>query len=197
MATMILLPTGVSGNTSHWEDVPATTHHDALDDDNGDTSYVWTAGNLRQITLGFADPSVAEADITSITSVRFLSSGRSTHRSNPALVDISFVTPFAGYSETMSYDAHRSNYETLNGTVRTYPKPTDASSVWEYDDLENLALKMTKNGTVEVRVSYLAIEVTYEEAAGYGNLVSGVASGDISSINGVATANIEKVIGVD
>ena len=34
-------------------------------------------------------------------------------------------------------------------------------------------------------------------AAGYGHKVLGVASGDISTVKGVATANIDKVIGVD
>ena len=34
-------------------------------------------------------------------------------------------------------------------------------------------------------------------AAGYGNAVMGVASGDITAVNGIATANIAKVIGVD
>ena len=53
-----------------------------------------------------------------------------------------------------------------------------------------------KDGTVEVLLSYLALEVTYTEAVGYGNNVIGVASGDISKINGIATADISKVNGV-
>ena len=54
---------------------------------------------------------------------------------------------------------------------------------------------MTKSGTVQVRVSYLAIEVTYVEA-GYGNDVIGVDSDDIAKVNGIASANIAKVNGV-
>ena len=38
--------------------------------------------------------------------------------------------------------------------------------------------------------------IEYELATGYGNAVSGVASGNIGKIDGIATANIEKVIGV-
>jgi len=161
MAVMILLPNATSGHTSHWIDYPATTHHDALDDDNGDTSYVYTAANLRNITLSYANPSVAEADIASITSVQFQSSGRSTDRSNPSLVDISFAAPTAGFSETCSYDSNGVNYETINGTVRT---TSDGSSAWTYSDLENLQMKCTKNGTVQVRLSYLALSVVYVEA---------------------------------
>ena len=158
---MILLPNATSGHTSHWIDYPATTHHECLDDDNGDTSYVYSAGNLRNITLSYANPSVAEADIASITSVKFLSSGRSTDRSNPSLVDISFAAPTAGFSETASYD-NGISYETINGTVRT---TSDGSNPWTYSDLENLQMKCIKNGTVEVRLSYLALSVIYVEAA--------------------------------
>ena len=194
MATMILLPDGQSGHTFHWSVSGALFHNVALRTDNGDTSYVKCSGANRQLTLTYNDPPVAEAGISSITSVQFLSTGRSTHRSNPALVDISFVTPSAGWSETMSYDPDASSYETLNGTARTYSNPLDVSSAWTYSDLENLSLKMQKNASVEVRVSYLALLVTYE--TGYGNDVMGVDSGDIANINGIATANISKVNGV-
>ena len=194
MATMILLPDGSSGHTTHWVDYPATTHQDALDDDNGDTSYVRTTSDGRYLNITYADPSVAEGDIASITSVRFLSSGRSTDRSNPALVDISFLTPTAGFSETATYLVHASSYTTINGTSRT---TSDGSTAWTYSDLENLSMRMTKNGTEGVRVSYLALEVTYTEAAaGYGNDVIGIDSGDISKINGIATADISKVNGI-
>ena len=193
MATMILLPDGSSGHTFHWT-ANTGTHHGALDDENGDTSYVKCSTNARVLNVTYANPSVAEADIASITSVQFLSTGRSTDRSNPSLVDISFLTPTAGYSETMSYNAHFSNYETLNGTARTYSTEGIAVS-WTYSDLENLSLKMIKNGTVTVRVSYLALLVTYVPA-GYGNSVGGVASGDISKVNGIATGDISKVNGV-
>ena len=38
--------------------------------------------------------------------------------------------------------------------------------------------------------------IEYTEVTGYGNTVTGVASGNIGNVNGVATANISKVIGV-
>ena len=160
MPSMTLLPDATSGHTTHWVDYPATTHHAALSNDNGDTSYVYTSSNARYITLGYANPSVSEAEIESITSVRFTSSGRSTDRSNPSLVDISFAAPTAGFSETCSYDTGVS-YEQIDGTART---TSDGSNPWTYADLENLQMKCTKNGTVQVRLSYLALIVLYVEA---------------------------------
>jgi len=193
MATMILLPDGVSGHTSHWTTYPTTFHHQNIDDDDGDTSYVQCSSDARVLNVTYADPSVAEGDISSITSVRFLSTGRHTGRSGTADVDISFLTPTAGFSETAQYDAHFSSYETINGTSRT---TSDGSSAWTYSDLENLSMKMTKDGTNQVRISYLALEVTYEAAAGYGEDVTGVAAASIKKVTGVATANVGKVIGV-
>ena len=166
MASMILLPDGSSGHTFHWEDYPATTHHDALDDDNGDTSFVSCDDNNESMIIEYANPSVAEADIASIESVRFLSSGKAVHRSAPSLVTISFEAPTAGFGEGVSYDAHRTNFETINGTART---TSDGSNAWTYSNLENLEMLCTKVGTVEVYLSYLALEVTYTEAVAADN----------------------------
>ena len=163
MATMILLPESTSGHTFHWAAVGESTHHECLDDDNGDTSYVQCSSNFRSIDLGFANPSVAEADID--------------------------FTPSDYGEKSVSYDKHASDYETINGTART---TSDGSTAWSYANLENLSLRCTKNGTEQVRLSYLALEVTYVEA-GYTNNVSGAA---IATINGIATANISKINGV-
>ena len=159
---MILLPDGASGHTAHWVANPGT-HEDCLEDDNGDTSYVTCQSDNRYLDLTYANPSVAEGDIdfSVAPSVRFLSSGRSTHRTTDSEVDISFLTPTAGFSETVSYDKHASSYETINGTPRL---TSDGSATWTYSDLENLSMKCTKNGSIQVRLSYLALEVTYTEA---------------------------------
>jgi len=167
MATMILLPDGASGHTYHWA-ANTGTHEDCLDDDNGDTSYVACSSDSRSLTVTYANPSVAEEDIASIDSVRFLSSGRSTHRTTDSEVDILIVNPLGNPSEIVSYDNHFSSYETINGTARPYSIPL-FTTPWSYANLENLSLKMTKNGTIQVRVSYLAIEVTYTEAVSADN----------------------------
>jgi hypothetical protein len=162
MATMILLPDGTGSVHAQWVAVGEATHHECLDDDNGDTSYIKCSTNDRKVTVEYANPSVAEADIASIESVRFLSSGRSNDRRNASIVTIAFEEPTAGFSEVVSYDPHASSYETINGTART---TSDGTNPWTYSDLENLELLCTKGLTQEVYLSYLALEVTYTEAA--------------------------------
>ena len=159
---MILLPDGSSGHTSHWV-ANTGTHEDALRADDGDTSYVSTSSNNRYLILTYDNPSVAEVDIDTITSVRFLSSGRSTNRTTASEVDILIVNPLGNPVVTGSYDASLS-YETINGTALPYSIP-GASTAWSYANLENLSLRCTKNGSIEVRLSYLALEVTYTAAA--------------------------------
>ena len=161
MATMILLPDATGAAASEWVNVGDAAHHLCLDDDNAATSYSKCSVNGRQLTIEYANPSVAEADIASIQSVRFLSSGKANHRTNPSEVIISFLAPTATFLETVSYDAHRTNFETINGTART---TSDGSTAWTYSNLEDLEMLCTKNGTVEVYLSYLALEVTYTEA---------------------------------
>ena len=168
MATMILLPDDTGAVHAQWIAVGEGTHHECLDDDNAATSYVKCSADTRSVTIEYANPSVAEADIASIESVRFLSSGKANHRTDPSLVAIRFDAPTAGFAEGVSYDAHRTNFETINGTART---TSDGSNAWTYSDLEDLEMKCTKAATVEVYLSYLALEVTYTEAAAADNSI--------------------------
>jgi len=164
LATMILLPTITDTiQTPYWLTFPlATNAHDCLDDDNGDTSYCVSSSHARYMILGFANPSVAEGNIDTITSVRFLSSGRSTDRRNASLLDIDYETPSGNPTESCIYDPHASSYETINGTARS--DADGSSGGWSYADLENLEMRCTKVMTRELRLSYLALEVTYTAA---------------------------------
>ena len=162
MATMILLPNATGTTHVEWVAVGEAGRHECLDDDNAATSYVKCSTDSRFMVIEYANPSVAEADIASIDSVRFLSSGKAVHRTDPSLVTIAFNAPTAGFGEVASYDAHRTNFETINGTART---TSDGSNAWTYSDLEDLEMKCTKAATVELYLSYLALEVTYTEAA--------------------------------
>ena len=161
MATFLLLPNATGLASAHWGTSGESTRHECLDDDNGNTSYVKCQPNGRYMIIEYANPSIAEGNVASITSVRFLSSGKANHRTDPSLVAISFAAPFAGFSETVSYDAHRTNFETINGIART---TSDGSNAWTYSNLEGLKMLCTKSGTIEVYLSYLALEVTYTEA---------------------------------
>ena len=158
---MILLPDATGAVQPGWTPVGEVSHHECLDDDNAATSYVKCSTDTRTMIIEYANPSVAEADIASIDSVRFLSSGQAIHRTDPSVVVIAFRAPTAGFNEIASYDAHRTNFETINGTART---TSDGSSAWTYSDLENLEMECAKSGTVEVYLSYLALEVTYTAA---------------------------------
>ena len=160
MATMILLPDDTGAVQAEWVAVGEATHHECLDDDNAATSYVKCSGDTRTMIIEYANPSVAEADIASIDSVRFLSSGKANHRTDPSRVSISFEAPTAGFAENADYDAHRTSFETINGTART---TSNGVAAWTYSNLEDLELKCTKALTVEVYLSYLALEVTYTE----------------------------------
>ena len=159
MATFIMLPDSTSGHTLHWAAVGESTHHECLDDDNGDTSYVQCSSDARRIDLGFANPSVAEEDIGSIDSVRFLSSGRCTLGRFGSRVKVSWESPTGNADTNNIYDLHTSNYETINGASLT--SSDGSGTAWTYSDLEGASIRLTKVLIPQVRLSYFALEVTY------------------------------------
>ena len=199
MATIILLPDGQNNVSSDWNPAPfPNSISSALYNDNGDTSYAKCDDHNETMIVEFANPSVAEAaiDFTQTVSVRFLSSGRSTDRSLVSRVLIDFEVPSGNPAEYANYLAHSTAYTTVNGTPRL-SYDGGVGTGWTYAQLQSLELKCTKIMSTEVYLSYLALEVTYTEAAaGYGNDVIGVASANISKVNGIATADISRVNGI-
>ena len=161
---MTLLPSGSSSVSGDWIPVGETTAHEALASNDDGTSYVKCDDHDETMIIEFANPSVAEGDIDTIDTVQFLSVGKSAHRTNPAVVTISFEAPagVSSYAQSCSYDAHRTNWETINGTVRT---TSDGSNAWTYSDLEGLEMLCTKFLTIEVHLSFLALKIGYTEAA--------------------------------
>ena len=168
---MILLPDGSSSVSSDWITIPlsspATPPEEALDSDDGATSYVKCNDAGETMIIEYANPSVAEGDIASIDSVRFLSSGKAVHRTDPSLVRIGYQVPSGNGIEQVSYDAHRTNFESIAGTARPYSD--GSSAAWTYANLEALELLVIKILTIEVYLSYLALEVTYTEAVSADN----------------------------
>ena len=70
MATFTMLPDGVTG-TNQWQNPPGgTCAASNVDADNGDTDYCYETLNSHEVTFTMAAPSVAEANIASITNVR-------------------------------------------------------------------------------------------------------------------------------
>ena len=199
MAEVILLPIGTTG-TNEWK---SKTHGIAaasnVNNDDDDTDYIYETTNGHEITFTMANPSVAESAIDSITSVKIILKSAYTHSVGNSTRFLVYQT---GTGISNGFDTHNVGgggaYGTYSGAAVT---TSDGSSAWTYADLENLQVKIDKIlntfPRTEVRVSYLYAEVTYVEVTGYGHDVLGVDSGDIGEVNGVATANIGKVISVD
>ena len=170
MPNMTLLANGSNNVSGDWITVGIgiSDPHEALVSNDNGTSYVKCNDNNEYMIIEYANPSVAEGDIASIESVQFLSVGKSSHRSFTSIVAIEFEAPagVSGYAELCAYDAHRTNWETINGTVRT---TSDGSNAWTYSDLEGLEMKCTKSLTVEVHLSFLALKVSYTAAVSADN----------------------------
>ena len=166
---MILLPDGSNGVSSDWIVVGAGSVKNALMFDDGVTAYVKCDDNNETMIIEFANPSVAEGDIdiSAGISVRFLSSGRSTHRTTSSRVAFDYEVPSGNPQQIAFYAATRSAFTTVNGTARPYSD--GSSAAWTYSDLEALEMKCTKAQTTEVYLSYLALEVTYKEAVSADN----------------------------
>ena len=159
---MILLPDDPPAVDSGWSTTSGAPHT-VLNSDDGHTSYAACSTSGQEMKLGFADPSVAEGDIDTIDSVRFISSGRANSRSASTRVAIGFVTPSGNSTENAPYPAvSPSSYATVNGTARPYSD--GSSAAWTYANLEDLTLKCEQIDAVEVNLSYLALEVTYTAA---------------------------------
>ena len=165
MATMILLPAGENSVSSDWEYVGTGISNvwGALTTDNGATSYAKCDDTGESFQIDFANPSVAEGDITSIDSVRFLSSGKSAHRSATTRCGMKYYVPSGNADENAVYQPHRTDFTTINGTARSHANGT--SGGWTYANLEDLQMRCTLASSAEAYVSYFAMEVTYTEAA--------------------------------
>ena len=159
---MILLPNGSNNESSDWVIVGAASFADALDSDDGITSYVKCNDINESFQIEFANPLVAEADIDTIDSVRFLSSGKSAHRTNTTRCSFLYYVPSGNGAENAIYNAHRTDFTTAKGTARSHANGT--SGGWTYANLEDLVMRCTMTSTVEAYVSYFAMEVTYTPA---------------------------------
>ena len=167
MATFILNPNSTESASTDWIPVGETFHHQCLDDDNDATSYVKCDDISETFIVGFVNPIIAEGTIASIDSVRFLSSGKSSHRTNTTRCSMEFYSPSGNSDENAVYNAHRSDFTTVNGTART--TSDGSSAAWTYANIQALRIRCTDASTVEVYLSYLAMEVTYTEAVAADN----------------------------
>ena len=200
MPSFNLLPDGVTG-TNNWL-APGfggtACAAGNVDNDNDDTDYCQENAANGEITFTMAAPGVTEAGIASIDSVTVISKMRYTAGSGTTFIRTDLQGGGVTHTQDQYNVAAGSSYSTYTGDVET---TRDGTNPWEYSHIEGLEVQFKKivnaAARTEVRLSYFYVEVAYTAAAaGYGNNVLGVDSGDIATINGVATANISKVNGV-
>ena len=160
---MTLLPDGQNNVSTDWIPVGESFVFTALTSDDDLTSYAKCDDVNESMIMEFANPSVAEGDITSIDSVRFLSSGKSIHRTATTRISIQAYTPSGNATEIAVYLAHRTDWTTINGTALPYSDGLGGTD-WSYANLEALTVRITMASIVEVYLSYLAMEVTYTAA---------------------------------
>ena len=145
-----------------------TAVYNHIDNDNGDTEYLYSDTNLERIIVDLVDPPVAEADINmdaGIT-VTLKFSGVKT-LPGPGLVTVLQVGT-AGDSSAISNGTDTitltGSYATHSGTAES---TSDGSNVWVYGDLAGLQLKVSQFRNPRFgqnRISYLYAEVDYTEA---------------------------------
>ena len=97
MPTMRLTPDSIGTASMGWT-TNAANNLAAISSDDGTTSsgssYINSNGNTSLLEIGFSNPSIAEGDISSITSVQWCSVGRCTARGSGGTdVVITFHTP--------------------------------------------------------------------------------------------------------
>ena len=203
MATFTMIPNSISGGVNQWKNQSnGTCAATDVDNDNGNTQYCYENSNSHEVSFGFPSPSVAEGDISSITSVQIalsaaytLGSGINT-RISSRMTDIP-----AGINIDNGINTHSitpgGSYANYTGAVENYSTGT---TNWTYADLEAIIVLLDKiSDTVsrsEARVSYLFLTVSYVAAGWSQETMNGIARSNIQKINGIERSDIEKVNGV-
>ena len=165
MATVNLLPNADVSNSPAWTLSTGSDIWALLDDDVTGTP----SGEAKQIT-GTAAGKVCDMELTdfddtgvaSIDSIQPVIKCNNNTRGQTYEIKVEIMNPSGGvyYTDGTGSVSASIGWLTKTLTART---TSDGSSAWTYSDLENLEMKCTKVATVEVYLSYLALEVTYTE----------------------------------
>ena len=170
MPTMTLVPDGISGEGSGIWEANSGTRTRAVETNNGDTTYISEGNNGDNVTFSFPNPSVAEADIRSITSIQLFAYGRLPARGSSG-ADVQFTydsVPSATGLETINFP-NSAVYALRNGTANTV---NSDGSAFTYDNLEDIILKVNKSGVSgAVRITQIGITVTYVEEPDTGDSI--------------------------
>tara|TARA_R110002012_G_scaffold21221_2_gene74450 strand:+ start:2126 stop:2683 length:558 start_codon:yes stop_codon:yes gene_type:complete len=185
MATAYLNPASATVNTN-WDS------SDVTELVQGETSNTWiTTANNANLTVTLSD--FDNTGVASIDSVQVILVGKYGGRSGSWTAQTRIYTSAGNLDESLSIPAGRT-VSTVTGTVQT---TSDGSAAWTDGNLDEMTLRVYSSDCAALgQMVQLYIKVEYTETSGYGNTVNGVAAASIGEVKGVATANIEKVIGV-
>jgi hypothetical protein len=187
MAIVYLNPVSATTNTN-WDETDVSYL------DQGETSNQWqtTANNAALlVTLDDFD----NTGVASIDSIQIIIYGDFDARSGgwDADIRIKDVSGSGYWNEIVAIPAGRTP-STVTGAVHAY---SAGSTAWTDSNLDDMELSIaSSNCATRGQLIQFYLKVTYTEATGYGNDVIGVAPFAIGKVTGVATANIDKVIGV-
>ena len=160
----------------------------------GETSNRWiTTGNGANLICTISD--FDNTGVASIDSIQIIVVGLFDNRLGfwTAKTKITDASNSAYYTENIQIPAGRSPSTEL-GTVRT---TSDGSTAWTDGNLDGMKIDVYSSDCTTIgHMEQFYIKLIYTEATGYGHTVSGVAAASIASVKGVATSNIEKIIGV-
>ena len=165
MPTMTLLPDAMIAESSgHWSSNTGGDRFDAVETNDGDTTYIEDDDNDDNVEFRIAQPSVTSADIGSITSVQLQTYGRYPPRgAGGSQVRYQFKNfPSDVAAEIITYP-NSGSHQAVNGTVIT----TDsAGNAIDYTDIRDITLFWQKYlaSSSAVRITYIAIVVTYVAA---------------------------------
>ena len=173
MATFIMLPNGTALST--WDaSGGGTAAYTDVDNDDGNTEYIFSNTGNERFQVGLASPSVAEADIDMSAGITVtIKASASKTLSGNSGVDF-YQLGTAADSSVISNGSDRitvlsGGYDTYSGTAET---TSDGSDVWVYGDLAGLQIRLVKfrnDRFGELRVSYLYAEVDYTPAVSADN----------------------------
>ena len=167
MATFIMIPNGTA--TISWDSSDGITpSYGHVDNDNGDTQYLYSATGGERIIVNLQSPSdagVDAGDVDTINTVTLKFSGKKTFSGAGQVAVLQIGT--AGDSTVISNGTNTitlpgaGSYATYSGTAET---TSDGSDDWVYDDLAGLQLRVNQFRNPRFgqnRISYLYAEVDY------------------------------------
>ena len=187
MATVEIVPNGQSGTTGHDIWTGAYTDVDEGSGAINTSDYITTAINGRREFYDWSTDAAFSG--ATISQIEFFYHAKKANNGSFIPQIYNAGTYYDGTTPSLT-----TSYDTYSTVWTTNPSTSAAWTSGEIDAI--IAGFMNTNPRGAGNITYVAttwIIVTYIEAAGYGNDVISVASANIGSINGIATADISKV----